>query len=98
VKLEWTYSALTDRERIYDFIESDNPRAAIALDQRFDALASRLKTFPHLGRPGRVVDTRELVAHKNYILIYELDGEIVRVLRVLHAARLWPPEKIAKKS
>ena len=35
--------------------------------------------------------TRELVAHRNYILIYDTAGDAVRVLRVLHAARQWPP-------
>jgi len=35
--------------------------------------------------------TRELVVHKNYILIYDTTVELVRILRVLHAARQWPP-------
>ncbi|MGY0633380.1 type II toxin-antitoxin system RelE/ParE family toxin [Luteimonas sp. A478] len=33
---------------------------------------------------------RELVVHPNYILIYDITGEMLRVLRVLHAARQWP--------
>jgi plasmid stabilization system protein ParE len=32
-----------------------------------------------------------LVAHQNYILVYDVTGDLVRVLRVLHAARQWPP-------
>jgi len=91
VRLEWSEEALADRESIYDHIEPDNPRAALALDERLSRLAARLERFPHLGRPGRVQDTRELVAHKNYILIYQIEGEAVRVLRVLHTARQWPP-------
>lgn len=46
---------------------------------------------PGLGRPGRLQGTRELVAHRNYILIYDVAGDLVRVLRILHAARQWPP-------
>ena len=38
-----------------------------------------------------VLRTRELVAHQNYILVYDTAGDLVRVLRVLHAARQWPP-------
>lgn len=34
---------------------------------------------------------RELIVHRNYILIYDTQGQDwVRVLRVLHAARQWP--------
>lgn len=43
------------------------------------------------GSSGRVAGTREAVAHKNYILVYDVAGDYARVLRVLHAARQWPP-------
>ena len=35
--------------------------------------------------------TRELVAHRNYILVYDTAGNVVRILRVLHSSRQWPP-------
>ena len=70
---------------------ADNPAAALALDELFSEKAGRLVDHPGLGRPGRVAGTRELVAHRNYILVYDLAGDLVRVLRVLHAARQWPP-------
>ncbi|WP_456362308.1 type II toxin-antitoxin system RelE/ParE family toxin [Pseudomonas syringae] len=44
------------------------------------------------GRAGRVMGTREWVAQQNCILIYDVTGEQVRVLRILHAARQWPSE------
>lgn len=88
--LVWTLDAIEDREAIYIYIEADNPAAALALDE---LLAERASRHPHSGRPGRVAGTRELVAHQNYILIYDLVDTQVRVLRVLHAARQWPPRK-----
>ncbi|WP_313517846.1 type II toxin-antitoxin system RelE/ParE family toxin [Brevundimonas sp.] len=45
---------------------------------------------PGLGRVGRVPGTRELVAHQNYVLVYDVVDDQVRILRVLHAARQWP--------
>lgn len=92
-ELFWTPEATQDRDEIYDYIEADNPAAALALDELFSEKAERLVDHPNLGRPGRVADTLELVAHRNYILIYDLAGDFVRVLRVLHAARQWPPQK-----
>ena len=72
---------------------ADNPAAALALDELFAEKAGRLVDHPGLGRLGRVAGTRELVAHQNYILVYDVAGDLVRVLRVLHAARQWPPAR-----
>lgn len=77
---------------IYDYIEAKNPTAVLALDEMFANRAARLPCHPKLGRPGRVPGTRVLVVRRNYVLIYDIaEGELVRVLRVLHAARRWPP-------
>lgn len=91
MELFWTPEATQDREDIYDYIEADNPAAALALDELFAEKAGRLVDHPGLGRPGRVTGTRELVAHQNYILVYDVADDLVRVLRVLHTARQWPP-------
>ena len=90
MKLFWTREAIQDRENIYDYIEGDNPAAALAMDDVFSSSASRLTEHPEMGRIGRVANTRELIAHQNYILVYDVTGDQVRVLRVLHAARKWP--------
>lgn len=90
MELHWTPEAIQDRETIYDYIEADNAAAALALDELFAEQAGRLVDHPDLGPTGRVSGTRELVAHQNYILVYDVAGDLVRVLRVLHAARQWP--------
>ena len=92
-ELFWTPEAIQDRDVIYDYIEADNPAAALALDELLAEKAGRLVDHPGLGRLGRVAGTRELVAHQNYILAYDVADDLVRVLRVLHAARQWPPQK-----
>ncbi len=98
MELHWTPEAIQDRETIYDYIEADNPIAALTLDELFEEKASRLIDHPGLGRPGRVAGTRELVAHQNYILIYDVTGDLVRMLRVLHAARQWPSRDQSQRS
>ena len=59
---------------------------------------NRLVDHPGLGKLGRAAGTRELVAHQNYILVYDTAGDVVRVLRVLHAARQWPPSSADSQS
>ena len=83
----------SDRRAIYARIEMDNPRAAIAVDERIEVAARRLIDFPESGRPGRVDGTRELViARTPYIAPYRIVGNRVRILRVIHSAQSWPEE------
>ena len=91
MKLVWSRPAREDRKAIREYIAADNPSAALDLDELLSEKAARLVDHPGLGRPGRLQGTRELVAHRHYILIYDVVGDLVRVLRVLHAARQWPP-------
>ncbi|MDO4706613.1 MAG: type II toxin-antitoxin system RelE/ParE family toxin [Comamonadaceae bacterium] len=93
VKLVWTRPAAADRRELRAYIAQDNPSAALALDALIAEKVARLLEHPQLGRPGRVPGTRELVAHRNYIVIYDVSDELVRVLRVLHAARQWPAQQ-----
>lgn len=93
MKLVWSAFALADRDGIFSHIEADNPRAAIAVDERIAAAARRLIDFPDSGRLGRVAGTRELVIPGTpYIAAYVVTVETVRILRVLHGAQRWPDE------
>lgn len=46
--------------------------------------------MPLAYRPGRVAGTREWVAHPNYIVVYRVGGESIRILNVLHARQEYP--------
>ncbi len=90
MQLSWTRPASNDRRAIRDYIAADNPRAALAFDKLLSRKVQRLRDHPALGRPGRVSGTRELVAHQNYVIVYSLTGDLIRILRVLHATQHWP--------
>jgi toxin ParE1/3/4 len=93
VKLAWSTLSRADRREIYAYIEADNPRAAITIDQRIETAVLRLRDFPESGRIGRVEGTRELVVGRTpYVLAYVIAGDVVRILRVIHGARLWPED------
>lgn len=91
MKLEWTRWALMDRDRIFDYLEAENPYTAVMLDDRIRKQIQQLKRFPESGRVGRVEGTRELVVQRTpYIVAYMCTGDRVRILRILHEAQQWP--------
>jgi addiction module RelE/StbE family toxin len=93
MRLEWSVFSLADRTSIFDYIETDNPRAAIAVDDRIERRVEGLMQFPEMGRPGRIEGTRELVISGTpHIAVYRIMGDTVLILRVLHGAQQWPDE------
>lgn len=87
----WTFAAAADLEQIFDYLFEQNSEIASAVIRRIYQSTSELKQFPSRGRPGRKESTRELVlVSLPYLVVYEIAGQIVRVLRVLHGARRWP--------
>jgi toxin ParE1/3/4 len=40
-----------------------------------------------MSRSGKIAGTRELIPYENYRLVYEIEGETVWVLALLHTAR-----------
>ena len=88
--LEWKASAGADLMAIVDYISDDNPDAAIALMDEIQGKVEQLPAHPKRCRPGRVIGTRELVVRPNYIVIYAEAPAMLTVLRVLHAAQMWP--------
>ena len=91
MRIVWTTSAVIDLEQISDYLLEKHPELATTTIQRIFGSVSELKLFPARGRPGRKEGTRELVLTQlPYLAVYELVGETIRVLRVLHGARRWP--------
>ena len=90
---KWSAWAQADREAVFDYIEADNLRAAVAVDKRISDRVNSLARLPRSGRPGRVEGTRELVIIRTpYIVAYRIVGDTVHVLRVLHSSRQWPDD------
>ena len=90
MQIIWTGPALADRNKIYSYVETHNPRAALALDQKFAEKAQILTRHPYIGRPSATPDTRELVVHPNYVLFYTVDPAIIRIIRLKHVAQRFP--------
>jgi len=90
MRLLWSAMALQDRLHIMDYIAEDNPAAAQALDEAFRDKARRAARYPRLYRSGRYPDTREIAVGANYVIVYRVMDEAIKVLRILHARQQWP--------
>lgn len=77
-----------DRRNIYDYLEERNPIAAIEIDDLIEEKTDLLVDNRLMGRTGRQKDTRELVIHPHYVVVYDIT-DIIRILRVLHTSQEW---------
>ncbi len=48
MRLRWSVAAFTDRESIFDYIVSESPQAAIAIDEQIQLAAEGLTDFPEI--------------------------------------------------
>ncbi|CAZ15891.1 type II toxin-antitoxin system RelE/ParE family toxin (plasmid) [Xanthomonas albilineans] len=92
--VEWTQFALDDLEAIIDYIAHDNAERAYGFAAEIYEKTTALERHPEIGRPGRPglpAGVRELVVHRNYIVLYQLlPGDDVEILRVKHTAQRIP--------
>ncbi len=90
--IQWHRRARQDLRQARAYIARENPQAAARVAQRILNAVERLPDNPEIGRPGRVLDTRELVVTGTpYLLPYTVVGKKIIILRVLHGAQQWPP-------
>ena len=94
MNIKWSDEALGDLASLHAFIAADNPTAAQNLAMKIvNSVESNLPANPHLGRPGRINGTRELVITGTpYIVPYRVQEGIIQILRVYHGARRWPDQ------
>lgn len=88
LSLEITEKAYRDIESITDYIAVDNKEAARKMAVIFYKTFSSLCEYPALGATRAdltELDVRFLVVKKNYLIVYNVVGATVRILRVLTA-------------
>jgi toxin ParE1/3/4 len=91
MQIEWTRPALDDLREAGAFIAADNPPAAVRMAARVREAVESLADLPNVGRPGRLLTTRELVVTGTpFLVIYRVHLGALQILRLLHHARRWP--------
>lgn len=87
MNVRWTPSAVRDLNGISFYLERE---AGISIANRvcralYNSIQA-LRSHPYLGRPGKRVNTRELVQGR-YVIVYEIKAESVDILRIWHSAQ-----------
>jgi toxin ParE1/3/4 len=91
MQLRWTKEAAADLEHIADYLFEHVPDRAVELVRAVYDAPTALLEYPHRGRPGKKVGTRELVISPlPYLVVYTVYGDVVFVVRILHGAQRWP--------
>jgi len=92
LRLRWTRLAEQDLDQIAEYIGQDSAAAAARVVlELIDQAETLLPKHPAIGRPGRVLGTRELVVGQlPYIIAYRVRDKDLEILRVLHTSRAWP--------
>jgi len=100
VNIVWLPTARANRTDAIDYIARENPSAALDQLDEIEKQSDMLADHPEIGRVGRRRGTRELVVNRTpFILVYRVRSRLKRVeiLRLLHGAQNWPPEKLTKR-
>jgi toxin ParE1/3/4 len=93
MNLRWSRQALTDLRSIREYIAREDPGSAVVMLTRLRIATNLLVEYPHVGRVGQLVDTRELIVSRtSYIVVYRLRGDVVVILRVRHGAQDRPAQ------
>ena len=90
----WADSTDQDLDAIVYYFAQDSVQSGLRIQGRIEGEVGRLGAMPGRTPVGRLSNTRELVVTGTpYLVVIEIDGEVVNVLRVLHGAQQWPPRE-----
>jgi plasmid stabilization system protein ParE len=86
MELKWTSKGLSDLARLYDFLASVNSAAAARVVQTVTAAPSVLPVNPRIGERLEEFNPREVrrILVGSYEMRYEIQGDILYVLRIWH--------------
>lgn len=87
MRLEFQPLAERDLESIGDYIAQDNPHRAITFVQDVRAQCAKILLAPQAYRKRQELGKSiRSCAYGNYVVFFTEDGEVLRIIRVLHGA------------
>lgn len=89
--IQWLDDAIHDLQLLRQYIMRENPLAADKIAKRILNAVNLLSDQPHIGKKGRVHETRELIITGTpFIIPYRVKNQKIEILRVFHCAMQWP--------
>ena len=97
VKLEWWKTASNDLTQIYNYIYEDSIFYAMKTVNKIVDLTQRIIIFPYMGRKVPEYSQEEIreLIYKSYRIIYEIQSDMIYILRIWHSARKLPSKLIS---
>ena len=87
----WETASLDDRERIFEFLYEFKPEAAERTDELIELKVESLLDYPTMGVARDGVSGRLLILPEvSLIVSYCIEGNDIRVMRVLHQKQRFP--------
>ena len=91
MKIIWSRRAIRHLSALREHIQRDSEKNAAAVAERILNALELLETQPNMGRPGRVLGTRELVVSNTpYIIPYRVRHGRVELIAIFHGRQRWP--------
>lgn len=90
MRIVWSRRAVRHLAAIREYIAQENPKAAEEVALRILEGVGLLAEQPHIGRPGRVIGTRELVITGTpYLIPYRVRENRLELIAVFHGRQNW---------
>ncbi len=91
MKVIWSRRGIRHLVQLRERIEKDSEQNAALVAGRILKAVELLQTHPGMGRPGRVLGTRELVVSDTpYIIPYRMRQERLELIAIFHGRQKWP--------
>ncbi len=90
-KIVWSRRAIRHLTGLLAYIQKDSEQNAVAVAKRILDAVDLVQTQPDMGRPGRIVGTRELlVVDTPYVIPYRVRQGRIELIAVFHGRQKWP--------
>jgi toxin ParE1/3/4 len=88
MRIRWTPPAAKDMQGIGDYLKDHHPHYRQPTMRKLYDRIRALKDTPHIGKPGRIEGTREILfSPMPYIAVYRVTEQTIEIWRLWHTSQ-----------